>query len=73
MATSSLPSTPKAALAATPASEGSGTPGKWRHPQLDEIVRRQNAATFGDKDVKKLVWNGLALAVTWAFGDTFKS
>lgn len=73
MATRSLPSTPKAALAATPASEGSGTPGKWRHPQLNEIVRRQNAATFNDKDLKRLLWNGLALLVTWVFGNTFKS
>lgn len=75
MATQPAPSTPKAAAApaAAPPSEGSSTPGKWRHPQLSEIVRRQNAATFSDKDVKKLVWNGIALLITWAFGNTFKS
>jgi len=73
MATQSAPSTPKAAAAAAPVSEGSGTPGKWRHPQLNEIVRRQNAATFGDKDVKRLLWNGAALVTSWFFGNTFKT
>lgn len=73
MATQSAPSTPKAAAIAAPPSEGSGTPGKWRHPQLNEIVRRQNAATFGDKDVKRLLWNGAALVTTWLFGNTFKT
>ncbi|KAJ5664843.1 uncharacterized protein N7477_007291 [Penicillium maclennaniae] len=73
MATLSAPSTPKAAAAARPSSEGSGVPGKWRHPQLNEIVRRQNAATFGDKDVKRLLWNGVALVTTWLFGNTIKT
>ncbi|KAJ6155749.1 hypothetical protein N7470_006315 [Penicillium chermesinum] len=62
MATS-LPSTPKATPAAAP-SAGSDTPGKWRHPQLSEVVRRQNAATFGDKDLRKAVWNASALGLT---------
>ncbi|KAJ5620954.1 hypothetical protein N7510_004938 [Penicillium lagena] len=70
MATQSLPSTPKPASGvATPQS---GTPGKWRHPQLNEIVRRQNAATFGDKNVRKLVWNGVALVIVWGLGNTLK-
>lgn len=73
MATQSAPSTPKATLAALSPSEGSGTPGKWRHPQLSEIVRRQNAATFSDKDVKRLVWNGGALLMSWVFGNSLKS
>ncbi|KAJ5958734.1 uncharacterized protein N7479_005884 [Penicillium vulpinum] len=75
MATQSFPSTPKAKppLAAPPTPEGTLTPGKWRHPQLDEIVRRQNAATFDQKNVKKLVWNGAALAISWIFGSTFKT
>ncbi|KAJ5177151.1 uncharacterized protein N7482_003028 [Penicillium canariense] len=77
MAAQSLPSTPRvapiAAPAATPASEGSGTPGKWRHPQLGEIVRRQNAATFGDKNLRSVIWNGVTLVLTWVFGGTLKS
>ncbi|KAJ5688915.1 hypothetical protein N7462_003307 [Penicillium macrosclerotiorum] len=72
MASKSLPSTPKAAPA-TPASGGSGTPGKWRHPQLNEIVRRQNAATFGDKNLRSVIWNGISLVLTWVFGGTLKS
>ncbi|KAK4868140.1 hypothetical protein LT330_007338 [Penicillium expansum] len=74
MATQSLPSTPKATSpVAPPIPEGTLTPGKWRHPQLDEIVRRQHAATFDQKNVKKLVWNGAALIMSWTFGSTFKT
>ena len=73
MALPSVPSTPNATPAAGTPSEGTGTPGKWRHPHLSEIVRRQNAATFSDKDVRKLIWNVGALIVTWFFGGTFKS
>ncbi|KAL4817807.1 nuclear pore complex component-domain-containing protein [Aspergillus spinulosporus] len=73
MASLFLPSTPKPAATPAPASEQSQTPGKWRHPQLDEIVRRQQANTFGDQNVRRLVWNGSALLATWAFGNTFKS
>lgn len=77
MATQSLPSTPRvasaAALVATPTSEGPGTPGKWRHPQLSEVVRRQNAATFNDKNLRSVVWNGATLILTWVFGGTLKS
>ncbi|PTU17773.1 hypothetical protein P175DRAFT_0486430 [Aspergillus ochraceoroseus IBT 24754] len=74
MASIFLPSTPKqaSAPAPTPSSE-SRTPGKWRHPHLDEIVRRQNAGNFGDRNVKRLIWNTSALLATWAFGGTFKS
>lgn len=74
MATQSLPSTPRATPPiAPPTPEGTLTPGKWRHPQLDEIVRRQNAATFDQKNVKKLVWNSAALVLSWTFGSTFKT
>lgn len=74
MASQSLPSTPKASTSAQPVGpEASNTPGKWRHPQLSEIVRRQDASTFGDKNMRKLVWNGGALVVTWMFSDFFKA
>ncbi|KAL2824057.1 nuclear pore complex component-domain-containing protein [Aspergillus cavernicola] len=73
MASLLLPSTPKAAPTPPPGPEKSQTPGKWRHPHLNEIVRRQHAGTFGDHSVKKLIWNGLALFVTWVFGNTFRS
>ncbi|KAJ5494950.1 hypothetical protein N7539_000066 [Penicillium diatomitis] len=76
MATQSLPSTPRAgpfsAPASTPASEG-GTPGKWRHPQLSEVVRRQNAASFSDKNFRSVLWNGSTLVCTWIFGGAYKS
>jgi nucleoporin POM34 len=56
-----------------PTAEENLTPGKWRHPQLNEIVRRQNAATFDDKNVKKLGWNAAALTLSWTFGPAFKT
>lgn len=73
MASQSLPSTPRPASTPIPTPDESRTPGKWRHPQLNEIVRRQNAATFGDRSVKRLVWNGMALIAFWVFGNAFKS
>ncbi|PYH48851.1 uncharacterized protein BP01DRAFT_353152 [Aspergillus saccharolyticus JOP 1030-1] len=76
MASSAPPSTPKAskaspAIAAIP--DQSQTPGKWRHPHLNEVVRRQNAGTFGDRNITKLVWNGAALFALVAFWDTFEA
>ncbi|KAL4868543.1 hypothetical protein BDV12DRAFT_169641 [Aspergillus spectabilis] len=72
MASLFLPSTPKPVSSPAPVSEKPQTPGKWRHPQLNEIVRRQHAGTFGDRDVKRLIWNGFALFGTWIFGSTFR-
>ncbi|GAT19707.1 LEA domain protein [Aspergillus luchuensis] len=43
MASPAPPSTPKAASAPAATPDGSQTPGKWRHPHLNEVVRRQNA------------------------------
>ncbi|KAE8167754.1 nuclear pore complex component-domain-containing protein [Aspergillus tamarii] len=73
MASLSAPSTPRATSSPAPTSDESRTPGKWRHPQLNEIVRRQNAGTFGDSNIKRVLWNGAALLATWIFGNTFKS
>ncbi|KAI2994603.1 hypothetical protein CBS147346_10347 [Aspergillus niger] len=73
MASPAPPSTPKAASAPAATPDGSQTPGKWRHPHLNEVVRRQNAGTFGDRNINKLVWNTAALFATWVFGDTVKS
>ncbi|KAL2830668.1 nuclear pore complex component-domain-containing protein [Aspergillus pseudoustus] len=75
MASLLLPSTPKPAspLAPAPPSGESRTPGKWRHPQLNEIVRRQQAGTFGDDNVRRLISNGFMLLASWVFGSVFKS
>ncbi|PYH88985.1 NPCC-domain-containing protein [Aspergillus ellipticus CBS 707.79] len=73
MASPAPPSTPKAASAPAPTPDGSQTPGKWRHPHLNEVVRRQNAGTFSDRNIRRLVWNAVALFATWFFGNTFKS
>ncbi|KAL4789975.1 nuclear pore complex component-domain-containing protein [Aspergillus venezuelensis] len=73
MASLFLPSTPKSTATSVATPEKSQTPGKWRHPQLDEIMRRQQAGTFGDHNMRSLIYNGLALFATWGLGNTFKS
>ncbi|KAI5303460.1 hypothetical protein KEM56_007525 [Ascosphaera pollenicola] len=55
-----LPQTPQN-KPAVPSETVAPSPGKWRHPQYDEIVRRQNASTFGERHVRILVLNALAL------------
>ncbi|CRG87298.1 hypothetical protein PISL3812_04315 [Talaromyces islandicus] len=59
MASIATPSTPKA----SPNGDGQ-TPGKWRHPRLHEIIRRQNAATFDGSNVKTIALNTSAIAIT---------
>ncbi|KAI0205184.1 nuclear pore complex component-domain-containing protein [Astrocystis sublimbata] len=39
---------------ATPVTE---SPGTWQHPRLREITRRQEASTFGDKNIRLIIIN----------------
>lgn len=51
-----IPATP-----VTPAAQKTFEPtptGKWRHPQFDEITRRQYATNFDDRNVRQIIWNG---------------
>jgi nucleoporin POM34 len=48
-------------------SPASDSPGNWKHPRLQEIIRRQNASTFSDKNVKKIAWNVAAISAATAF------
>ncbi|RDW88216.1 hypothetical protein BP6252_00248 [Coleophoma cylindrospora] len=59
MSTPKQPSTPNG-KSSTPATPLTGT---WRHPQFDEIARRQNASTFTDRNFRKIMYNvgGLVL------------
>ncbi|KAK7966648.1 nuclear pore complex component-domain-containing protein [Apiospora aurea] len=56
------PLTPTKASPAPP----QDSPGTWRHPRLEEISKRQNAAIFGEKNVKKVVYNVAALIAMFA-------
>lgn len=56
------PLTPTKASPAPP----QDSPGTWRHPRLEEISKRQNAITFGEKNVKKVVYNAAALVAMFA-------
>ncbi|KAK5162946.1 hypothetical protein LTR04_002873 [Oleoguttula sp. CCFEE 6159] len=37
--------------------ESTPQPGTWRHPKLDEIIRRQNASRFGEDNARTVIWN----------------
>ncbi|KAK7953898.1 nuclear pore complex component [Apiospora saccharicola] len=56
------PLTPTKASPAPP----QDSPGTWRHPRLEEISKRQKATTFGEKNVKKVVYNAAALVAMFA-------
>ena len=47
-----MPSTPSAQTQQSPTPNGS-----WRHPQFDEIARRQYATTFDERNVRAIVLN----------------
>ncbi|KAL8664534.1 MAG: hypothetical protein Q9202_002943 [Teloschistes flavicans] len=62
----SNPATPqsiKAASSQTPVATPS--PGRWRHPDFDEITRRQNASTFNSDSLNRILWNTLFIAVLY--------
>ncbi|MCJ1409391.1 hypothetical protein MMC19_003472 [Ptychographa xylographoides] len=44
------------------------SPGTWRHPKFSEIARRQQAATFTDRNITRILWNAGALILTWPVG-----
>lgn len=47
-----MPMTPSAQTPQPPTPNGS-----WRHPQFDEIARRQYATTFDERNVRAIVLN----------------
>jgi nucleoporin POM34 len=52
MATPKTPSTPAAQLSASRTQ-----PGTWIHPKFNEIARRKNASTFGEKHMHRIIYN----------------
>lgn len=63
MSTPVRPSTP-----ITQSAPSTPTTGTWKHPKLDEIVRRQNAARFSADDVKKVLYNVAGIAAVCLLG-----
>ncbi|KAF2095865.1 hypothetical protein NA57DRAFT_58934 [Rhizodiscina lignyota] len=64
----SLTATPKTPSTQTPISftaSTSNTPGTWRHPRLDEITRRQHAATFTTNNLRIIFFNAALLFCTF--------
>ncbi|KAI0169607.1 NPCC-domain-containing protein [Hypoxylon sp. FL1284] len=59
-------STPKRQAVATPVTD---SPGTWRHPRMQEIIRRQEAATFTDQNLRRIAVNvAVLLAVVLVHG-----
>ncbi|KAI1762711.1 NPCC-domain-containing protein [Hypoxylon sp. FL1150] len=61
MAQAAFVSTPQRQPAATPVTD---SPGTWRHPRMQEIIRRQEAATFTNKNVQLIALNVALFAIT---------
>ncbi|TQS38247.1 hypothetical protein Golomagni_01255 [Golovinomyces magnicellulatus] len=62
MPTSPKPSTPVSQI--SPSTPHTGT---WRHPRLDEIVRRQNSSSFDKQNVRRILYNvGGIVAIFYA-------
>ncbi|KAK6347139.1 hypothetical protein TWF696_007218 [Orbilia brochopaga] len=57
------PTTPS--RAAMPKASGAGTPGSWKHPKFDEIVRRQDARAFSDRQLAQTLKNTGALLASF--------
>ncbi|KAH6626424.1 nuclear pore complex component-domain-containing protein [Chaetomium sp. MPI-SDFR-AT-0129] len=53
-------STPAKQTAAAPVTE---SPGNWKHPRLAEITRRQSQNVFGEKNIRQIVYNVIALVI----------
>ena len=69
----SSPAMPGATSTPVVRPDSSHTPGKWRHPRLDEIVTRQNASIFGQNNLRLLLWNGVVLTLLWIVEDVLKT
>ncbi|KAF1962529.1 hypothetical protein CC80DRAFT_462693 [Byssothecium circinans] len=63
----SAPPTPTPATPVTPSAQRiEGTPtGSWKHPQFDEITRRQHAIIFDESNVRTIIANGGLLLLSW--------
>lgn len=45
------------------------SPGNWRHPQSQNIAKRQYAASFSSLNFHRALWNAIALLSSFAFLD----
>src|SRR5271154_3343121 len=60
-------STPKPGQAPSRPAVPSPSPGTWRHPKFTEIVSRQSASTFSDRNLKIATINAIALVMSFVF------
>ncbi|KAF3926699.1 hypothetical protein ABW21_db0203704 [Orbilia brochopaga] len=65
------PTTPS--RSATPKGSGAGTPGSWKHPKFDEILRRQDARAFSDRQLAQTLKNTGALFASFLVTHLFQN
>ncbi|CAG8956353.1 hypothetical protein HYFRA_00003734 [Hymenoscyphus fraxineus] len=65
--TSVYPSTPTR-LPQAPSAPATPVTGTWRHPKMDEIIRRQNAASFTDRNIITILYNLGGMTVVYSIG-----
>ncbi|KAL8677190.1 MAG: hypothetical protein Q9186_006366 [Xanthomendoza sp. 1 TL-2023] len=69
----STPATPQSAKSQTPQSvAATPSPGRWRHPDFDEITRRQKASTFDGTNLHRIIWNIGFVVVLYVLRDFFR-
>ncbi|KAL8784984.1 MAG: hypothetical protein Q9213_003645 [Squamulea squamosa] len=55
---SSTPTTPQSAVSqVSQSSVATPSPGRWRHPNFDEITQRQKASSFDETNLHRIIWN----------------
>ncbi|KAL8929525.1 MAG: hypothetical protein Q9208_001194 [Pyrenodesmia sp. 3 TL-2023] len=60
------PGTPQSTnTSAPPSATATPSPGRWRHPNFDQITRRQKASTFDESNVHRIIWNAGLIGVLW--------
>jgi nucleoporin POM34 len=61
MSSSTLTPVKSTPVKQTTAPAATDSPGNWKHPRLAEITRRQSQNVFSEKNIRKMVYNAVAL------------
>ncbi|KAF4628049.1 hypothetical protein G7Y89_g10101 [Cudoniella acicularis] len=72
ISTPARPSTP-INIPKNPSAPSTPQTGTWRHPKMDEIVARQNASNFSDRNIRMIAWNAGGILVTISLPNLFET
>jgi nucleoporin POM34 len=70
MSLQARPSTPTAQT--SPSAVSTPVTGTWRHPKMDEIVKRRNASNFSDRNMKMILYNLVCLIMVFYVASKLK-